>query len=225
VSAAVQTRPAGWIYLIHITGDPVAYVGQTVQPPGVRIEWHRRNQPWGSQILPGRQGYTIIRRVDTYGSPTLDAIALDLAEAEEIERRNPTFNGNRPDPAIFHARMADALTDPTANPTARPARRSPRSAPHPTRPVGGNPTRPRGVPRPMGRRGFPWGLVGRCIVGAAWAWVALRVGVNVAHNTGTPWWPWVATPVAFLIGPVLSVAVLRGMGWWPKPRRRGRRRH
>lgn len=221
MTTTVQTAPAGWIYLIHVAGDPNAYIGQTVQPPGLRIEHHRRTQDWGDKILPGRNGYTIIRRVENYGSPALNAIALDLAEAEEIQRRNPTYNGNRPDPAIFHARMAAALTNPTGNPTPR----TPRATPRVTARVGAHPTRGRGVARPTPRKGIPWGLIARIPVGFAFAWVALRVGTNVSHQTGTPWWPWVLTPIAFLIGPAITVGLLRSWGWLPKPRKRGRRRY
>lgn len=224
MTTTVTAVPAGWIYLIHTVDDPNAYIGQTTQPPGLRIEHHRRTQQWGDRILPGRRGYTIIGRVDSYGSPTLNAIALDLAEAEQIQRRNPTYNGNRPDPAIFHARMAAALAAHKNDPTTNPTTRTPHRTPRPTTRVGRTPTRGRGVGRPKPRRGIPWGVVGRIPVGLVFAWVALRVGLNVAHNTGTPWWPWVLTPVAFLIGPVIVVGLLRSWGWLPKPRRRGTRR-
>lgn len=215
MSTAVRTRPAGWIYVIHTATDRTKYVGQTVQPPWVRIERHRNTQRWGGEILPGRDGYTIIRRIDSYGDATLDAIALDLAEAEEIRRLDPTENGNRPDPAIFHARMAAALGNPTGGRTPRP--------PRPTTPTGRrtpHPTRTRGAARVRHRKPFPWGLLLRIPVGLVWAWAAVRVGVNVATQTGAAWWPWVLGVVAFFLGPVLTVAALRSWGWLPRKRRR-----
>src|ERR1044072_7873258 len=104
------TKPAGWIYLIHTWDDPQMYVGQTVTPVWSRVNAHRKNQPWGPRIRPGRDGPTILRPAEASGAaspaaPAMGAVLRALAEAEEIQRWEPSDNANRPDPAVFQARL------------------------------------------------------------------------------------------------------------------------
>lgn len=190
------TKPAGWIYLIHTWDDPHKYLGQSRRPVPQRVNEERKTMPWGADILPGRDGYTILRRVESLGSPHLDAIALDLAEAEEIQRWTPSDNANRPDPAMFRQRLQAARDAPA--PPWTPRRPAPPTAPRrPSRTPRQRPTRR----RPVGR----WRAVGLVLLAATWA---LTVG-RVAVAWPDPAAPWVAAPVAALLGPALTVRLYR----------------
>lgn len=193
------TVAAGWIYVHHTRRDPTKYVGQTIRPPWVRIREERRTFTWGAELLPGRDGYSIVCRVESEGDPTIDAVLLDLAEAEAIRRLDPTENRNRPDPEIFRARLAAARAGLLPTPRPRP-RRAGRVRPfrHPT---GGGRT----------RRGVPWRTVGRALLAVAWAIVGLMMTVH----SGNPTTPWVVVPIAAVLGPPLTIHFLSG-----KPRRR-----
>lgn len=209
MTTPVRTKPAGWIYLIHTIDDPNKYIGQASRPVWTRVNEHRRLQGWGPDILPGRTGYTILRRVEATGSPVLDAIALDLAEAEEIQRRHPTENAYRPDPEVFRERYANVRA-------GRPA--VPRFTPRTPRGTRSRPTR--AVPR--GTWGRRVRAVGVLVLAVAWAVGAVRLGVPVGEAAQAPWVPWVAGPVASALGPALTLHMWRNAG--RKPRRR-RRRH
>ena len=199
------TKPAGWVYVQHTSYDPTKYVGQSKRPVWNRINEERRTFPWGADILPGRDGYTILRRVESLGNPTLDAIALDLAEAEEIARLHPTENANRPNPTVFRARLADAVGSPLPPPTFAPVGRR-RGA------IVGRPTVAARKARP-----FPWRTVVAAIVGVTWGLVGLRLSLTFPNPTV----PWVVVPVAAFVGPPLTFA------WWRRhvlKRRPARRR-
>lgn len=204
-------RPAGWIYLVHTVADATKYIGQTSQPVPSRINQHRRaltdgGQTWGHTILPGRQGYTILRRVESLGHPVLDAIALDLAEAEEILRWTPTENTNRPNPQVFRDRLAARMGRPLPPvPTARPG-------------VARVPQTPVAVRVPT----LPWRKLGWIVLGCVWAYVAWWFATTAVAN-GLPWaWaPWAFVPAAAVIGPALTV---RFVTHKPRRRRRTRRR-
>jgi len=240
-------RPAGWIYLLHTTNDPTKYVGQTSVPVPQRVRQHRRpleqgGQRWGHEILPGREGYTILARVESFGDPFLDAIALDLVEAEMIQKWTPSENTNRPNPQVFRDRLAAAQRTTGAG---RP--NAPRG-PNPTTPrwvgglgpmdIHGNPTthpttRPTANPTHRPTRhpttrsnGQRWALVIRLVLGVVLGVVAARA---TAH-TGPPWWPWAFTAATAVLGPFGVIGAFRWavhkyvepvMG---PPRRRRRRR-
>jgi hypothetical protein len=207
------TEPAGWIYVQHTATDPVKYAGQSSRPVWNRINEERRTLPWGRDILPGRTGYTIVRRVESLGHPTLDAIALDLAEAEVIQERHPTENANRPDPRVFRDRLAAAQTAHAAGTLTDPMTQTPWAPPRAERP---HTPRPRGASRGQAPRARTVGDivgavargVGRAVtamvlitVGVGCAWVALHVARPVGVETGTPWLPWACVPIAFVLGP------------------------
>lgn len=209
---ATPTKPAGWIYLDHTWDDPHKYVGQTRRPVWQRVNEERKTMPWGPQIKPGRDGYTILRRVESSGNPAIDAILLDLAEAEEIARWVPSDNVNRPDPEVFVGRLADAYA---GRPTS--------TVGTPRRPTVGTPrTAPRGSvrsPRTTGR-GVPWAVVGWAALAVLWA----VVGVAVFGDAPSPRTPWVAVPVMTVLGPALTVGMTR-RAFGGRPKRRRRRRH
>jgi hypothetical protein len=211
MTTVVRTKPAGWIYLVHTAADPNKYIGQAARPVWTRINEHRRCQEWGPDILPGRTGYTIIRRVEATGNPTLDAIALDLAEAEEIQRRHPTENTYRPDPQVFRDRYANVLAGRPATPPRTPSR-VPRGSR--TRPTGRT---PRGT---WGHRARGAGIL---VLAVVWAVAAVRVGIPVGEAAQAPWVPWVAAPVAFALGPALTLNKWRSAGRRTHHRRRRRR--
>lgn len=210
------TPPAGWIYMQHTADDPKKYVGQSKRPVWERIREERRTFTWGADLLPGRRGYTILMRVESLGHPTLDAIALDIAEADMIAKHHPSENAYRPDPQMLRARLAAAqeahaqgmLPDPgTYVPWAPPRP----TKPHTPRPVGFRGGRPTGVPRAR-RVGNAVGSAARGVVGVVFAvtlaavgvgaaWVALQVSRPVGAELGAPWVPWVCVPVALLFAP------------------------
>jgi len=201
------TKPAGWIYLIHTWDDPQMYVGQTVTPVWSRVNAHRKNQPWGPRIRPGRDGYTILRRVESSGDPAIDAVLLDLAEAEEIQRWEPSDNANRPDPAVFQARLQALRAGVPVAPRFAPAVVAERS------PVG----RWRGAPR--ARRPVPWRGVGF----AALSVLCVIVGLRLSAAWPNPADPWVVVPIAAILGPAAIVGIYRRCTR-PRPRRRRTRR-
>lgn len=209
------TKPAGWVYLIHTWDDDRKYGGQTSQPPWRRIQRHRNTQRWGSQIMPGRDGYTILRRVDSCGDPARDAILLDLAEAEEIDKWQPTENVLRPDPQLFRRRLAayDAGLivgfSPT-NPTRLPGLGAPTASWGSTA-VG----RPRRSPRRI-----PWGSIRFAVLSVLSVIVVWRLGAPWAN----PRAPWVVLPMAALLGPVAIVGLARKVTQPPRRRRSRRRR-
>lgn len=210
------TPPAGWIYMQHTAADPKKYVGQSKRPVYRRIQEERRTFTWGPQILPGRQGYTILMRVESLGHPVLDAIALDLAEAEMIALHHPSENANRPDPEMLRRRLAAAqqthaeglLLDPTAYVPWKPPRAARPTTPRPTGSRGDS----RGaVPRAR-RVGDAVGSVARGVVGVVTAmgliavgigatWVAFLMARPVGIELGHPWVPWVVTPMVGLLAP------------------------
>lgn len=221
------TIAAGWVYLIHTWDDPRMYVGQSARPPFRRVNEERRTMPWGPDIKPGREGYTILRRVESSGDPTIDAILLDLAEAEEIRRLNPTDNRNRPDPAVFVARLAAARagtivgdpwgTDPFG--TGRRGR-APRSAP---RRAPRQPRRTTPTGRVPDRGGDPWVWL-KAAAFVALSALSVIVALPVAQAWPNPTAPWVIVPVAAVLGPVgVALAVRRAFGRAPVRRRRRRR--
>ena len=185
------------------------YVGQTVTPVWSRVNAHRKDKPWGLDIKPGRDGYTILRRVESTGIPALDKIALDLAEAEEIQRLTPSDNAHRPDPQVFRNRLAAAQRGGAVGPTARPtpARWVPPS--DPTRGAGRTQRRV-----PARRRGVPWRGIGVALLVVLWVYVAVRIS---AHTTN-PTTPWVMIPMAAVLGPWGTVAL------WARAARGGRKR-
>lgn len=209
-------KPAGWIYVQHTAADPEKYAGQSSRPVWNRINEERRTLPWGRDILPGRTGYTIVRRVESLGHPTLDAIALDLAEAEVIQERHPTENANRPHPQIFRDRLAAALAARDAGTLPDPGSPMPWAIPRPTASRTPRPTASRGAARgaiPRARAvgrgvgaavrgvGYAVAAVGLLAVGLLSAWVALQVSRPVGSETGAAWLPWVCVPVAFVLAP------------------------
>jgi hypothetical protein len=201
------------------------YVGQSTRPPGRRVEEHRRLMPWGHAILPGRNGYTIVRRVESSGNPTIDAILLDLAEAQEIRRLNPTDNLNRPDPGVFEARLAAARAALAAEAPWGP---DPFGAGHP---VGTSQVAPRrrrgaGPSRARGGRGQvaprdPL-MVLKVVGFIALAMPCGALAVWLAAALPYPEAPWVAAPIAAVLGPAWIAKAVRDS--WGKPRRRRRRR-
>lgn len=197
------TKPAGWIYLIHTRDDPTMYVGQTTTPVWSRVNAHRKRQPWGGRIKPGRDGYTILRRVESLGDPTLNAIALDLAEAEEIARWHPSDNANRPDPEVFRARLERAMVNPTD------------FTPRPRRWARTGPLNGRAVASEAWGRGVPWRVVGFALLSAAWVVLVGRVAGAMPNPTA----PWVAIPMAAVLGPAVTVGLYR---YATRPRRRRR---
>lgn len=201
------TKPAGWIYLIHTWDDDRKYVGQTTTPVWQRINAHRKDKPWGREIRPGRDGYTILRRVESLGEPSLDAIALDLAEAEAIAEWHPSDNAHRPDPQVFRDRLALARIDPTA--WASTPRRGVAPVARPTP----------GRTRPPAARPIPWRTFGFVILSAAWVVITARLTADATNPTT----PWVAIPIAALLGPVATVGLYR-KATRRTPRRRYRRR-
>ena len=206
---------------MHTYTDPAKYIGQTKQPVPKRVNRQRLpldkgGQTWGHEILPGRQGYTILQRVESTGDPTLDAIALDLAEAEMIAQWHPSENTNRPNPQVFRDRLAEASR---GAPT--PSRGASRGTSHKPRPTA--PRRP--ATPPVGRsHRLPWDSVGRLLLATVWGVGALRVGLA----TGGEWVPWAAVPIAVGLGPTATRwwwrHMVRGIKLpWRKRRRRRRR--
>lgn len=215
-----NTKPAGWIYVIHTWDDPTKYVGQTTHPVWSRVKGHRRDKPWGDDIKPGRDGYTILRRVDSTGDVMLDAILLDLAEAEEIQRLTPSDNANRPDPQVFRDRLAAAARGEYVGPAQRTpgGRWAPSLGPKPNhlRPIPPPRRQPARTQRatPTRRRGIPWRGVGVAVLVVAWVVLAARV----SGHTTNPTTPWVVIPMAAVLGPWVTVAA------WAKATRGGRKR-
>jgi len=203
------TVPAGWIYLHHTAQDPHKYVGQTIRPPYKRINEERRTFPWGAELLPGRQGYTIVARVESEGDPVVDGVLLDLAEAVAIQRYHPTENINRPDPAVFHERLALARAG-LYRPTPRVSR-----GVGPAAPTVGS----RG--RAVGRRSRGRGVsVGRLVLAALWGVFAFALCVQ----GGTVGAAWEVVPIAALLGPTVTVRLFRpGRRRRSRPYRRRRR--
>lgn len=203
--------------------DPTKYIGQTTEPVPVRVKRHRLplergGQTWGHEILPGRQGYTILRRVESSGDPGIDAMLLDLAEAEEIARWVPSENTHRPDPQVFRDRLTEATARGRATPTAAPILGLFGTPSPPTRrPNVGARMSPTGgvarAPRPV-----PWGGILRVALGVVWGFIVGRV----AAATGVEWAPWAAVPVAAFVGPLLTIAwVRRAFRVAPRRGRRG----
>jgi hypothetical protein len=210
------TTPAGWIYLHHTGYDPHKYVGQSKRPVWNRINEERRTFPWGADLLPGRAGYTILRRVESCGDTAADAILLDLAEAEEIQRWWPTENANRPDPQVFRQRLAALHADPAGGRDGGASWGS-RVAPVRARPPRPAPA-PRSAPLPREHR---WRRVGFVILAIFCAVVAGRVTAH-AHNPTTPW---VVVPVVAVMGPTIAFHLFdRATRRRPARRRRRTRR-
>lgn len=70
------------IYRLFDAEDRCLYVGQTAQrPPGLRVEQHRRGQPWGSEIA--RAEYAVIQTA---------RYTPEQVELAEIARSNPIYN-------------------------------------------------------------------------------------------------------------------------------------
>lgn len=221
-----NAKPAGWIYVIHTWDDPTKYVGQTERPPYKRVREERKTFPWGHTIKPGRDGYTILRRVESTGDIMLDAILLDLAEAEEIQRLTPSDNANRPNPQVFRDRLAAAArgepVGSTRNPTAprwvaalgpRPDHLKP--IPPPRR----GPARTQRV-APTRRRGIPWRRLGVGVLVVAWVVLATRITAHAANPTT----PWVVIPMAAVLGPWATVTLWARAARGGRKRRRPRRR-
>jgi hypothetical protein len=212
------------------------YVGQTVQPVWQRVNGHRADKPWGRDIKPGRDGYTILRRVESCGNPTIDAILLDLAEAEEIQRWTPSDNANRPNPQVFRARLAQLGYNPTAphTPTGRPWPSAlgkpvdPGAIPAPVFRGATRPT-PRGTPTTGPRtpqRAAPqqarvsWRAVGFLILSLTWAVIAERLCAHAVNPTT----PWIVIPMGALLGPAITVGLYRKATRPRRKRRSSRRR-
>lgn len=221
-----NAKPAGWIYVIHTWDDPTKYVGQTTQPVWSRVRGHRKDKPWGPDIKPGRDGYTILRRVDSTGDIMLDAILLDLAEAEEIQRLTPSDNANRPDPQVFRDRLSATARGKAVGSARRPTqgRWAPALGAQPDhlKPI---PRPPRGTPQtprrgPTRRRGVPWRGLGVAALVIAWVVLATRV----SEHTTNPTTPWVVIPMAAVLGPWATVALWARAARGGKKRRRRARR-
>lgn len=209
------TKPAGWVYLIHTWDDATKYVGQSSRPVWQRVNEERRTLPWGGDIKPGRDGYTILRRVDSTGDPARDAILLDLAEAEAIAQWTPSENALRPDPAVFRARLAALDRGGAGLPSWGPPA-TPRFTGRGTRPptVG----RGRGTTR-RNPRGVPWRTVGFAVLAAAW----VALAVLIFKDAPNPRTVWIVVPIAAAFGPLATVGAYRRTVH-PKRRRRRRRR-
>jgi hypothetical protein len=210
IPRSTPTKAAGWIYMLHTAYDTQKYVGQSKRPVWKRVAEERKTFPWGCDILPGRDGYTILRRVPSLGNPLLDEIALDLAEAEEIQKWHPSENAHRPDPQVFRDRLALARVNPTLL-VAQGRGAVPRKGP---------PAVPRGRAKtPPHRRPFPWRGV---------LFVAVGVLCALAVGRMSPYFPnptvaWVVIPMAAVLGPAWVFRIVHN-AIHPRPRRRSRRR-
>lgn len=212
-------RPFGAVYCVQTPADPDKYVGKAgprkrrdggTSPcaPARRVEEHRRNQPWGHEISPGRAGYRVLEWVLESGhGRAYDEANLRYREAVWISRVNPTENDVRPIPVPPEQALAHKPA-PVMPPVPAPVRRT--------------------TAAPRRRRRVPWF---RLVSFAGWVVFWAAILIRPLSASPYPWAPWALGPALALV--LAWCCLWRVRRWWdrlitpgarpPARRRRSRR--